>query len=107
MRYTKVGGKFQINGHRYENLIGTRAQVWHETAYKTSGGLTKGDLIKNKEGRIVSRSKHITAKKEKRLVKYGYGSRKGHFGPVKLKRTRSRKHRGGTALGGKLEPEKF
>lgn len=82
--------------------IGTRAQVWHGTAKKTSGGLIKKNLMKNKAGRIVSRAKHNTAKKEMRLVKYGYGTKKGEFGFVKLgsrKRGRksmkrgSRKHR--------------
>ena len=69
--------------------IGTRAQVWHNNAKKTSGGLTKSDLMMNKHGRIVSRKKHNTAKKEKRLVKAGYITRKGHFGFVKKN---SRKH---------------
>ena len=63
--------------------IGTRAQVWHETALQTPGGLKKGSLIMNKNGRIVSRSKHNTAKKEMRLLKYGYGTKKGKFGFVK------------------------
>jgi hypothetical protein len=35
--------------------VGSRIQVWHGTAKKTSGGLTKGDLKYNqKTGRIVS-----------------------------------------------------
>ena len=34
---------------------GTRAQVFHGTALKTSGGLHKSDLMQNKSGRIVSR----------------------------------------------------
>jgi hypothetical protein len=93
--------------------IGTRAQVWHGTAKKTSGGLTKSDLMQNKAGRIVSRAKHNTAKKEMRLVKYGYGTKKGEFGFVKLgshKRGRksmkrgsrkhgSRKMKGGSGMG--------
>jgi hypothetical protein len=69
--------------------IGTRAQVWHNTAKKTSGGLTKSDLMMNKHGRIVSRKKHNSAKKDNRLVKAGYITRKGHFGFVKKN---SRKH---------------
>ena len=74
--------------------IGTRAQVWHGTAKKTSGGLTKSDLMQNKAGRIVSRAKHNTAKKEMRLVKHGYGTKKGQFGFVKLgSHKRSRKHK--------------
>ena len=65
-------------------LSGTRAQVWHGTAYKTSGSLTKSDLLQNKAGRIVSKSKHSSAKKDNRLVKSGYGTKKGVFGFVKL-----------------------
>lgn len=80
--------------------VGTRAQVWHKTAKKTSGGLTKNNLMKNKAGRIVSKAKHNTAKREMRLVKYGYGTKKGEFGMVKLgspksKGRKSRKMRGG------------
>ena len=80
--------------------VGTRAQVWHKTARKTSGGLTKNNLMKNKAGRIVSKAKHNTAKREMRLVKYGYGTKKGKFGMVKLgsrksKGRKSRKMRGG------------
>jgi hypothetical protein len=91
----------------YVQTVGTRAQVWHRTARKTSGGLTKNDLMKNKSGRIVSKAKHNTAKKEMRLVKYGYGTKKGEFGMVKLgspkskgrktRRNKSRKMRGGMA----------
>jgi len=81
---------------------GTRAQVWHGTARKTSGGLTKSDLMQNKAGRIVSRAKHNSAKKEMRLVKHGYGTKKGEFGFVKLgshKRShKKRKMRGGKSL---------
>jgi hypothetical protein len=58
--------------------------VWHGTAYKTSGGLCKSDLLQNKAGRIVSKSKHSTAKRERRLVKAGYGTKKGKFGFVKI-----------------------
>jgi len=37
----------------------------------------------NKHSRIVSRRKHNTAKREKRLQKHGYFTRKGKFGAVK------------------------
>lgn len=94
-RFTKSStGKYIVSGKSYDMLIGTRAQVWHGTAYKTSGGLTKGDILQNKHGRIVSRSKHSTAKKENRLVKAGYGTKKGKFGFVKLHK-KSSKMRGG------------
>ena len=94
-RFTKTStGKYVVSGHKYEMLIGTRAQVWHGTAYKTSGGLVKKDLMQNKTGRIVSRAKFVTAKKEMRLVKAGYGTKKGKFGYVKL-HGKSKKMRGG------------
>jgi hypothetical protein len=57
----------------------------HGTAKHTSGGLTKGDLKYNKYGRIVSRKKSQKAKKDKRLEKAGYKTRKGKFGAIKKK----------------------
>jgi hypothetical protein len=95
-RFTRTSnGKYSVKGRAYEMLIGTRAQVWHGTAHKTSGGLTKSDLFQNKAGRIVSKAKHFTAKKERRLVKAGFGTKKGKFGFVKLGKTKSK--RGGTS----------
>lgn len=75
--------------------VGSRAEVMHGTADHTSGGLTSGDLKYNKWGRIVSRRKSMTAKKEKRLRKAGYTARKGKFGAVKLK---SKKRGGGEEM---------
>jgi hypothetical protein len=76
-------GKYHIGGKTYEQLIGSRAQVYHGTAYKTPGDLTKSDIMMNKHGRIVSVKKHNTAKREKRLVKAGYLTKKGKFGFVR------------------------
>ena len=92
-------GKYHIRGSKYELLEGSRAQVWHGTAYKTAGGLTKDKLMKNKHDRIVSRKKHATAKKEKRLEKAGYKPKKGKFVIMrKSMRNKSRKgKRGGTS----------
>ena len=115
-RYKKSpSGKYLIHGKSFEQLVGSRAQVMHGTAYKTTGDLTADKLTVNKSGRFVSKKKHITAKKENRLVKHGYGSKKGQFGYVKIgsksmskrkgkgktrgkTRGRSRKMRGGIAL---------
>jgi hypothetical protein len=69
--------------------IGSRAEVWHGTAEKTSGGLTKKNLRKNKWGRIVSATLSNRAKKDKRLVKAGYVTKKGQFGSVKVNKSRS------------------
>ena len=91
-------GHYMIKGSKYEMLVGSRAQVYHGTAYKTSGGLKKSDIMMNKNGRIVSKAKHNTAKKEKRLVKAGYGTKKGKFGYVmigKKGKKGSKKQRGG------------
>ena len=76
-------GMFHIKGNRYPELIGSRRQVWNGTAFKTEGGLHKSDLLLNKHQRIVSRKKHASAKREKRLQKAGYFTRKGHFGAIK------------------------
>jgi hypothetical protein len=75
----RKNGKYHVNGKTYKVLVGKRAQVWHGTAYKTSGGLTKSCLHYNKHGRVVSMKKHKTAKKEKRLEKAGYKPKKGSF----------------------------
>ena len=44
---------------------GSRRMVWNGSAEKTSGGLTKEDLMKNKYGRIVSIKRHTTMKNRK------------------------------------------
>jgi len=77
-------GKYTISGRKYEMLEGSRAQVWHETAYKTSGGLIRLDLLKNRHGRIVSRKKSISEKKLGRLAKHGWTAKKGKFGAVRI-----------------------
>lgn len=86
-------GFYHIKSKKYQMLTGSRAQVWHGTAYKTEYGLTKDKLMKNKRDRIVSKKKHATAKKEKRLEKAGYFTQKGKFGFVKrdVKGTRKKK----------------
>ena len=86
-------GKYHIHGHKYDALEGSRAQVWHHTAYKTPGDLTRMHLIMNKHGRIVSKKKHTTAKHEKRLVKAGFLTKKGTFGYVKRTGSLKRKTR--------------
>jgi hypothetical protein len=64
---------------------GSRAEVFHDNAKHTSGGLTKDDLIQNSQGRIVSKKMSEMAKKDKRLEKAGYTTEKGKFGAVKIK----------------------
>jgi hypothetical protein len=84
-------GKYHIHGKTFEILTGSRAQVWHGTAYKTTGGLNKSHLLYNKHGRVVSRKKHGTAKKEKRLEKAGYKPTKGKFGCTKKAKKSSKR----------------
>ena len=52
-------GFFHIDGRTYELLEGTRTDVWNGRAYQTAGGLIKTDLLVNKDGKIVSKSKVI------------------------------------------------
>ena len=92
-------------GHDFDKTEGSRAEVFHGTAKHTSGGLKKGDLLMNKHGRIVSRKKHASAKKEKRLLKHGFGTKKGVFGYVKLgSRSRKRSRKGGSGISQALSP---
>ena len=70
--------------------IGSRAQVMHDTAHHTTGGLTKSDLKYNKWGRIVSRRKSAMAKKTRRLEKAGFKAKKGSFGVVKTQKNKSK-----------------
>ena len=63
--------------------VGTRAQVWHGNAKKTSGGLTKKDLFKRK-GRIKSKRASKKAKKNKNLKNAGWTFKKGEFGAIRI-----------------------
>ena len=89
-----------VKGKEYAHLVGTRAQVGHGTAYKTSYGavkprgdaLTRKDLKQNKHGRWVSKAKSASAKKDKRLEKAGYFTKKGKFGSFKKPIGKGKKH---------------
>ena len=89
-------------GRTYKNLVGTRAEVWHKTAFKTGYGKTKSEggtaltrvnLVKNKHGRIVSRRMSSTAKRQDRLGRAGWKTRKGVFGSYHVDQGRTRKRR--------------
>lgn len=86
-------GMFHLDGSKFKELFGSRVQVWNRTAYKTEGNLRKKDLFYTKNHRIVSLKKHITASKEMRLKKHGYGTKKGKFGYVKIPVRKTRKNR--------------
>ena len=73
-----AGGKRNMT--RKMPTTGSKAQVWHGTAKHTSGGLKKGDLMKTKKGRVVSKKKHAAGKKAiTKLRKLGYVAKKGTF----------------------------
>lgn len=88
-------GKYHIHGHTYELLEGSRAQVWHGTAYKTTGGLHKGHLVMHR-GRIVSKKKSELAKTQKHLAGHLQPKGSGIFGTVtkKHKKHATKKRRG-------------
>jgi len=65
------------------NTIGSRAQVWNGNAKKTSGGLTKKDLIM-KKGRIRSKKASRSAKKNQNLKNAGWTFKKGEFGAIRI-----------------------
>jgi len=76
--------------------VGSRAQVWHGTATKTTGGLVKKDLFK-KKGRIRSKKASQKAKRNQNLGNAGWTHKKGEFGPVKVSekpKTKSKKKKG-------------
>ena len=62
-------GGYTVDGNVYETLTGSRTNVFEGKSYKTTGGLTKSDLIINKYGKILSRNKSISGKINNRLEK--------------------------------------
>ena len=90
-------GMYHIKGDKYKLLVGSKAQVFHGTAYKTSGGLTKSGVKKSRSsGLYVSKKASDRAKREDRLGKAGYTTIKGKFGAVRIdeKRRTQKKRKG-------------
>lgn len=82
---------------KHMKTIGSRAEVYHQTAKKTSGGLKKSDLMKTKSGRIVSRRAHAAGKKAiKRLFALGYKPKKGTFKLMRKSMVDGRRHKKGS-----------
>ena len=86
----------------YQKTIGSRREVMSGTAFKTPGNLRKKDLKYNKNRRIVSKKQSARAKRENRLVKSGYVTKRGVFGseyvgekksPKRRKKSKSRSRR--------------
>lgn len=94
-RHTKQDdGMYHIGGHKYPMLVGSRAQVWHRTAYKTTGGLKHDDLKQNDEGRIVSKVKSRLGKSQKHLGSHLQTKGSGVFGPKTSKQKKQSKKGG-------------
>lgn len=80
--------------------IGSRAEVMHNAAVATSGGLKKKDLMYHK-GRIVSRKAHAAGKKAiKRLFSLGFKPTKGKFVAMRKSMVDGRKRRHTKKRGG-------
>ena len=75
-------------GKQYQQIIGSRRQVFNGTAKKTGYGksaLTKKNLKMNKHGRIVSVKKSRASRKNKNLGKFLRKRGSKTFGPVLAK----------------------
>lgn len=44
-------------------VTGSKIQVWHGTAHKTVGGLTKDKLTKSTAGKVVSKAKSLAGRR--------------------------------------------
>jgi len=60
-------GFYYIDNCKYQKCFGSRQEVWNGHAYKTTGELTKSDLIINKSGKIISKKKFIQEKEFNRF----------------------------------------
>ena len=80
-------------GKSHMKARGTRAEVMHGNALRTPGGLQKKDLKYNKNRRIVSKKQSARAKRENRLVKSGYVTKKGVFGSELVEKKSPKKKR--------------
>lgn len=85
-------------------VVGSKAQVFHGTADRTSGGLKKNDLFKDKNGNIKSKKASKAAKKNQNLKKAGWTYQPGKFGAVKIEdlNMNKKKKSSGTKSKGKV-----
>ena len=91
-----------MDGGKFQQLVGSRRQVFNGTAKKTNygkNGLEKKDLKMNKHGLIVSAKKSKTAKKAKHLGKFLQKRGSKTFGPRKT----AKKSKGGQYAGDHCE----
>ena len=64
--------RFSVKVDKREPMkkIGTRSQVWSRKAERTSGGLRRSDIMKNKAGKLVSKKKSINATRNSNLGRH-------------------------------------
>ena len=53
---------YEQNGKRYLRKVGSRQEVWDEVVYCTSGRLTKDDLERRPNGKIISKRRSAQGK---------------------------------------------
>ena len=75
----------------YKQRVGSREQVLNETAYETSGRLTKDKLTKNKHGYIVSVVKQRLGHTQKNLGEHLQKKGSKRFGSRVTKRSKKGK----------------
>ena len=69
-------GKYHIHGKVYDKLNGPREEVYNEIAFRTTGGLTKEDIMVNKSGKLVSKRKCIYESNNNKLEQVNSKRRK-------------------------------
>ena len=83
---------YHIKNKKYPELFGTRRNVMNETAYKTTGNLTKDDLHYNPNTRrYVSKLKREQTLKNSPLKRLGLLAKPGKFGPNKKSKSKTAK----------------
>jgi hypothetical protein len=71
----------------YDKMVGSKVEVKRGVAHHTSGGLRAKDIMRLRDGRHVSKKKHMWGKRHglKQLREAGYAPfRKGQAGVVRM-----------------------
>ena len=64
----QADGFYYIDDNKYKKLEGTRQEVWDSNAYRTTGGLTKQELMINNKGIVISKIKSQQNKNDIRPI---------------------------------------
>ena len=82
----RTNGRGSRRRKNFKKAVGSRAEVWHNTALHTAGGLYRHQLTQNRHGRIVSRRKSSQGRNRRsnNLPSHYFQPRgSGVFGPNK------------------------